>query len=144
MWHTERALRHFALQPCCALLYNPPPPTQELLQGPSSAMNLLTGLVSPVLQALNPSRHVRPERSLSYTPTPDSPPRRSKRTSQPPEHSSVVQEAEKQARDASRRTPGLIPNLVLKFSKGTEWCNCIPRMAAQQHNQKNLIWPSQK
>ena len=78
----------------------PDSPTQELSQGPSSAMNLLMGLVSPVLQALTPSRHVHPERSLSYTPTPDSPPRRSKRTSQPPEHfdTSAVQEAEKQAR----------------------------------------------
>ena len=132
MWYTEGALRHFALQPCCALLYIPPP-TQELLQGPSSATNILTGLVLPVLQALNPSRHVRPVRSLSYNSTPASPPIRSKRTSQPPEHSSVVQEAEKQARDASRRTPGLIPNLVLKLSNGTEW---VTASSGWQHNSK--------
>jgi hypothetical protein len=81
-------------------LPTPDSPTRELSQGPTSALNILMDLVSPVLQALTPSRVVHPERSLSYTPTPDSPPRRSKRTSQPPEHfdTSAVQEAEKQAR----------------------------------------------
>ena len=75
----------------------PDPPDPELSQGFSSAMNLLMGIVAPVLQTLTPSRAVNPERALSYTP--DSPPRRSKRTSQPQEHfdTCTVQEAEIQA-----------------------------------------------
>ena len=76
----------------------PDPPSPELSQGPPSALNLLMGMVAPVIQALTPSRN--PERTLSYTPAADSPPRPSKRTPQPPEHfdTTTVQEAERQAR----------------------------------------------
>ena len=78
----------------------PDSPTPELSQASSSAMNVLMGMVARVLQVLTPSWDVNPERALSYTPAPDSPPRRSKRTSQLLEHfdTSVVQEAKRQER----------------------------------------------
>ena len=78
----------------------PDSPTLELSYGSSSALNLLMGMVAPVIQALTPSRNVNAERTLSYTPAADYPPRRSKRTLQPPEHfdTTTVQEAERQAR----------------------------------------------
>ena len=83
-----------------AQLPTPDSPTRELSQGPTSALNIRMDLGSPVLQALAPSRVMHPERSLSYTPTPDSTPRRYKRTPQPLEHfdTPAVQEAKKQAR----------------------------------------------
>ena len=46
----------------------PDSPSPELSQGPTSALNLLMGMVAPVIQALTPSRNVNPERTLSYTP----------------------------------------------------------------------------